>query len=191
MLLIFDFDGTLVELEDMQNSAYDAVFRHYDIEFDIRAIKPGVSITQKMDMLETLGYSFDREEFQRMRDAWVVNNVGNYLSYSEPLQSSIKQLSRKHVLAIATNAGKEYVMRALDILEISHYFSKINTFTDYPAKPNPEIFLDCMRATGFAKDNTVIFEDSPSGIAAAEKTGATIEITTGVIDTLCKMAKYK
>lgn len=39
-------------------------------------------------------------------------------------------------------------------------------------KPNPEGFLVAMNRAGVSRKNTLIFEDSDTGIEAAEKTGA-------------------
>ena len=184
MLIIFDFDGTLVELEEMQNSAYDAVFKKYGINFDMRTVNPGVPITEKMTMLKGMGYDFDEAEFKTARDAWVVDNVDKYLEYSEELYNVFQTLYNDHIICIATNAARPYVERATEILKIRAFSSKINTIDEFNPKPDPSMFLDCMHTF---PQSTVIFEDSPSGIRAAEQTGATVEVVTGLHDTIDKL----
>lgn len=184
MLIIFDFDGTLVELEEMQNSAYDAVFKEYGINFDIRTIKPGVPITEKMAMLKDMGYEFDEEEFKMSRDLWVLDNVDKYLKFSEELYCVLQTLCSNHVLCIATNGARPYVERATEILNIKSFISKINTIDEFNPKPDPSMFLDCIATF---PQSTVIFEDSPSGITAAAQTDATLEVVTGLQDTINKL----
>ena len=68
-------------------------------------------------------------------------------------------------------------------------FDKINTATDFPAKPDPYTFFDCMRWTGNTPENTIIFEDSEVGIQCALATGCTTIRVNDVQHTVQEMKK--
>ena len=70
---------------------------------------------------------------------------------------------------------------------ISEFFTKINTATDFPAKPDTTTFVDCMKYTGSSLATTAIFEDSPVGIQCAKATGAMVIEVDGVEDTIKKI----
>ena len=100
------------------------------------------------------------------------------------------RLSKKYKLCLATNATEIFIQRSLETMRISNFFTKINTATDFPAKPDPVTFFDCMRYTGSAPSTTVIFEDSPVGIQCAHATGATVIKVENVEDTIKKLGDF-
>ena len=68
-------------------------------------------------------------------------------------------------------------------------FAKINTATDFPAKPDTTTFIDCMRWTNSTPEDTIIFEDSEVGIQCALSTGARVIRVTDVNHTIEEMKK--
>ena len=88
---------------------------------------------------------------------------------------------------MASNATELFVHRSLEILQIKHLFVKINTATDYPAKPDTTTFEDCMTYTNSNYMNTLIVEDSPVGIQCATATGCQVMEVTISADTIIKL----
>lgn len=181
MLIIFDLDGTLVKLDDLQFAAYDATLAYFDIDYDLRHMGLGSSIYKKMDKLKSLGYDFDTSEFKVYRDQWVANNVGYYLEYSSELFSEISRLATHHVLCIATNAGRPYTLSVCDILKITPFIKVINTIDEFKPKPAPDMFINCIEK--YTMD-AIIFEDSDTGISAALQTNAQLIQVTSPSDTI-------
>ena len=75
-------------------------------------------------------------------------------------------------------------------MDCRQYFSKINTATDFPAKPDTTTFYDCMRYTGSGPATTAIFEDSLVGIQCATATGARVVEVSDVWDTIEKTKDF-
>ena len=100
----------------------------------------------------------------------------------------VKRLFRKEVLNIVTFAKEQGILLGLasssamkDILSVlnSHnlveQFDLIVTGEDFTAsKPDPEIYLYSLQKLGITADQTIVIEDSPSGIAAAKAAGLTV-----------------
>ena len=96
---------------------------------------------------------------------------------------------------MASNATELFVYRSLEIMQLhrrgdgNQVFTKINTATDFPAKPDTTTFFDCMRWTNTTPENTIIFEDSPVGIQCANATGCAVIEITDVLHTIEEMKK--
>ena len=75
-------------------------------------------------------------------------------------------------------------------MQIRQYFTKINTATDFPAKPDPVTFFNCMEYTNSNPQNTAIFEDSLVGIQCARATGAHVVEVENVSDTIEKLKDF-
>lgn len=184
MLIILDLDGTLIETSEMHNMAYDHVFNIMNIEFDIRSVPAGVSITDKIKMIKTLGYDFDDDEFKRIRDEYVTKNLHKYVKFNKELCEVLKELSTTHIVAISTNANYSFTEQVINILEISAYISKVNTIDSFPPKPDSYTFHNIIQTFNVPRSNTVIIEDSQMGIKCARDSGATVKPTKGPEDTV-------
>jgi beta-phosphoglucomutase len=169
--LIFDLDGTLVDCKELHQQAFriavntvcqaEVAYRDTEVE--------GLPTREKIKYLQARGFQLDAERVNTLKQAYTQENIHAFVKYSPELANKMRILSEKYRLCVASNATQEFVYRALDILQIIRYFSLINTATQYPAKPDPLTFVDCMTACGSSPYNTVIFEDSEVGLTAARK----------------------
>lgn len=83
--------------------------------------------------------------------------------------------SRGIPMAIATASGKANVDFFIGNLGLAEWFSPERIVFDdgsHRGKPHPDLFLAAMRRLSLAPADCVVFEDSASGIAAAENAGA-------------------
>jgi HAD superfamily hydrolase (TIGR01509 family) len=85
----------------------------------------------------------------------------------------LSELSINHQLAVCSNAIKSSVTEMLDLAGISSFFDLIlgNDEVQNP-KPAPDIYLKAMEELSCNPDKTIIIEDSPHGIKAAQSSGA-------------------
>ena len=85
-------------------------------------------------------------------------------------------LKQKNVLyTIATASGKFNVDFYFSHLKIGEYFDIKKVVFDngkIKGKPNPDMYLKAMKVLNTKPEDTIIFEDSYSGIDAAERSGA-------------------
>lgn len=188
--IIFDFDGTLADCKQLHQTAFrNAVLSVCpDAEYDDELLE-GRPTREKIRILHTLGYQFNGDKLNEIKQAQTQQQLPTYVEFNPQLKQELERLSKKYKLCLATNATQAFVDRSLEIMQIAHVFTKINTATDFPAKPDPITFLDCMRYTGSAPTTTVIVEDSPVGIQCAHATGARVIEVQDVDDTIRKIAK--
>lgn len=173
--IIFDFDGTLADCKELHQRAFrNAVetlvpgAEYADEEVEGRPTR------EKIRILNTKGYSFNKEKLNDLKQAQTQEQLERYISFNNELYELLGNLSFKHRLCVASNATELFVHRSLEIMQIKEFFHKINTATDFPAKPDTTTFFDCMEYTGSTPENTVIVEDSPVGIQCAKATGCRV-----------------
>jgi beta-phosphoglucomutase len=77
--------------------------------------------------------------------------------------------------AVATSAPVENLDFVMDALNIRHYFDALlnESMVKHP-KPDPEIYQKAMAMLGVEPADSVIFEDSMTGIQAAKASGASV-----------------
>jgi len=195
--IIFDFDGTLADCKELHQTAFrdavielcsEAKYKDEDIE--------GRPTREKMRILHTMGYEFNDDKLNEIKQAQTQDRLKEYVAYNEELCTEMIRLQKKYKLCVASNATDLFVHRSLEIMQLhrrgdgNQVFTKINTATDFPAKPDPYTFFDCMRWTNTTSSHTAIFEDSIVGIQCALSTGAEVIRVSSVNDTINKMREY-
>lgn len=181
---IFDMDGTMID----------------NIIFHVRAWR---------DFLSGLGIEMTEAELDRRNHGTIGEVLrrilGNHLSDAEILElgeqkeSRYRDLYRPHLklipglhsfldeaqqlgipMALATSAATPNIDFVLDGLKIRSYFNALIGGNDVEfGKPHPETFLKAAQHLGYLPNRCLVFEDTLSGIEAAQKAGMkAIAITT-------------
>jgi beta-phosphoglucomutase len=193
--IIFDFDGTLADCKELHQTAFrnavlelcpNAEFKNEDVE--------GRPTREKIRILHTMGYEFNGDKLNNIKQAYTQQHLEEYVKYNNELYNEMMRLKSKYKLCVASNATELFVLRSLNIMRMVTdtgipVFDKINTATDFPAKPDTTTFFDCMRWTGSTPEDTIIFEDSIVGIQCALNTGAKVVRVTDVQNTIQEMKK--
>jgi len=182
-LVVFDLDGVLLDFCEVHYEALnDAIDQVAGSDFCIsreehESMYNGRSTRAKLVMLaEKKGLSptlFDKI-FDR-KQTLTANAVAR-VSPSPVLQSMLTQLRGKgYQVVCATNCIRATLDAALAALGISDLFTFTVSNEDVRApKPDPEIYTLCHQKAGVSAHDTVIFEDSPIGLAAARASGSRV-----------------
>ena len=174
-LLIFDMDGTLFDTSESNYQAYhDAAERlGYEIEHD-RFMKVFAGRNYK-EFLPLFGIT-EPEELKDIHDF----KKAHYKEYipcikkNDALFRLMDELKAGRKLALATTASRVNTMDVLEHFKASGYFDCILTQEDVSRlKPDPECYLKIMEEFKTSPKDTIIFEDSEAGFAAASASGAT------------------
>lgn len=171
--VIFDFDGLLVNSEDVIGACWVKTCEHFNITYPKGFFDNIVGVSKDVTYRELLDYMddvVDEETFFNQRAAFIAEEVelGNV-----KLMPGVKVFLDKLRLAnipmfIATSSSNTWPENITTRLNIRHFFSKIYGYEDVTAvKPNPELYLKVIEENKLDKLSTVIFEDSLSGITAA------------------------
>jgi HAD superfamily hydrolase (TIGR01509 family) len=190
MLVIFDCDGVLVDSENLDSEVLVQCFAEEGIsitehEIDLRF--RGKSVPDCVQLAKTiLGESLlwkNKKENEKETDTgifWRKKQLRCLEVYQQKLQAIpgvvdvIKQLTEKQIpICVASNGKHEKMAITLAKTGLLDFFGKnIFSFEDVKqGKPAPDLFLHAANTMGVSPENTVVIEDSLSGIKAALAAG--------------------
>lgn len=178
--LLFDLDGILIDAcewhylslnEALVNLGYRPI-EHQDHMENFNGLPTKV----KLDILITRGHILS-EEAVKLWQIKQSNTLRIIRENSKPDNDKIWMLSnfRRHGYKIGcvTNSIRETATAMLEGTGLMEHLDLLITNQDIThPKPNPEGYLVAMQKLGLDPRHTVIFEDSPKGLEAAEKSGA-------------------
>src|SRR5581483_2469146 len=176
-LLIFDFDGLILDTETAAFQNWTDIYRSYGAELPLsvwaRCIGTSHHAFDVYEHLETqVGRKLDRAELKRKYK----EREQELLEGLEPREGVIeylKEAQRQRIaLALASSSDQNWVMGHLSRLGLAECFHSIRTSNDVThVKPNPELYELTLTFMGVTPDRALAFEDSPNGIMAARSAG--------------------
>jgi len=181
-LIIFDLDGVLVKTKQIHFEALNEALSKINPKFCINKadhlnIFDGL---KTRDKLNTLSDSFGLPRHTH-DEIWETKQkiTSEKLSDLKPNLKLIKVFTwlQSHNMKIAccSNAIRKSVCSTLCRSGLIHFFDYIlsNEDVDNP-KPHPQMYWDAMSYFKTNPENTLIIEDSPNGLLAAQRSGATV-----------------
>ena len=176
--VIFDMDGVLVDTELYYMQQSIAWLREEEgIVLPAETFLAAVGAagdTRWNIMREHLPTSWTRE---RYRDAFRAYLAAHPINYTKMLFQGVRQALETlkkggYRLAVATSSPIEKAKDMLESCDMQHFFELVLTQNDITAtKPDPEIYLTCLKKMGLTADMCVVVEDSSIGIQAAKRAG--------------------
>lgn len=174
--LIFDFDGTILDTEQAEYTAWAETYARYGGELTLEAYLPCVGTTDPVfDLyahLEAQIGPFDREAFDRERQ----KRLHALLAELRPLPGVLERLEEARSLglrrAVASSSSAPWVLGHLKRHGLDGFFEQVIT-REYVerTKPDPALFLKAARALGAAPAECIAVEDSLNGVRAAKAAG--------------------
>lgn len=178
--LIFDMDGTLIDNMEYHKQSWIALFKHHKLTLDYDTFDQHY---HKGSLVEIMGRLFPtikhKEELFR---------IGSYkeVLYRTLYQPHVKaiaglysfldlQLQKKRPMGIATMGDQhniDFIFKALKLKDYFHSTTGGHQVTH--GKPHPEIFLTAAQKLNTAPEECLVFEDTRSGIKAAQAAGMSV-----------------
>jgi HAD superfamily hydrolase (TIGR01509 family) len=178
-LIAFDLDGVLIETKEFHFKALnEALGKEYEISLSEHlSIYDGLKTTRKLELLsENKGLPIDLHS-----KVWEdkQKRTLEYLSNIEPNQELIECLSKLsqdgYKIACCSNSIRKSVLTILSRLGIISFFDYIVSNEDVKnGKPHPEMYWKAISNFSITPKQTLIVEDSPAGLLAAELSGSNI-----------------
>lgn len=183
-LIIFDLDGVLVEAKEIHFDSLNLALKDIDEKFvisweDHLRTYDGLKTYDKLNLLHKFkGLSLEKDIIEKIfNDKQVytlqaLSNLSRNLKFIDLFQN-LKLNGYK--IACCSNSVSKTVNLALEKLGIIEYFDLVlsNENVKY-SKPHPEIYWKAMSYFGALPSDTLIIEDSPTGLTAAFRSGAKV-----------------
>ena len=173
-LVIFDLDGILVETKSIH---YESLNKALDPQFAINwdehlLTYDGLKTNQKLEMLH-IKKGLPQELFKQVWDKKQYYTLKSLkeLKPSPQLQVCMDLLIQSgYKLAVCSNSIRKTVLTVLSRLDIIDRFDLILSNEDVQnSKPHPEIYWKAISMMGCLPEETLIIEDSPFGLLAANR----------------------
>lgn len=192
MIVLFDLDGVLLNTEIHYTRFWNEEGLKYVNIPDFGHVIKGQTLVQIFERYFVGPLYGMRDKMEAIIDEFERNMPYDFVPGAEALLTGLKEAGVHMAIVTSSNAKKmENVYRAHpELPEIMDQILKSGDFTK--SKPDPECFLKGMELLGAAPEETIVFEDSIHGLAAARASGAyVIGLTTSnpreVIEPLCDM----
>lgn len=176
--VIFDFDGLIVDTESPIYQSWVELFHEHDeaFPFEVWATIIGTSDLEHFNpfgMLEgKLGRKLDRETLapRRLKRELELVNAQPILPGVIEMIADVKETGLK--MGIASSSDSKWVIGHLTRLGLIRHFEVIHTSDDVErTKPDPELYTLALNSLGLKPDESIVFEDSPNGVTAAQRAG--------------------
>jgi phosphoglycolate phosphatase len=167
-LILFDFDGTLVDSQALIGTAMDEAFTHCGLAppplSEVRRVV-GLRLEEAVDRLlppdrsptsvEAVAAAYRRAFFRLRSDP----------DHLEPVFAGVPEvltdLNRPEVfLGIATGKSRRGLTASLDRHGLAHHFVVLKTADDGPGKPHPAIVEQAMDELGVTPAETLLLGDT-------------------------------
>jgi HAD superfamily hydrolase (TIGR01509 family) len=180
-LIIFDLDGVLIDTKNIHyeslNLALLEIDQKYKITIDEHLKKyDGLKTNQKLNMLtqeKGLPQSLHKQIWNRKQELTL--NMLEDIQVNNNILDCLKSLSKNYKLVCCSNSIRKTIFVILNRLKIIEYFDLIISNEDVVnSKPHPEMYWKAMSCFGFTPEETLIIEDSPHGLLAANRANTNI-----------------
>ncbi len=174
-LLIFDFDGTIVDSSPIHARAFNEAFAPFGIAVDYSRIA-GLKTDAAVDKVAgEAGLALDEE-----RRAFLISDkreraLGMVEAELQSIEGSLdflRQARERWAVALCTSGSRPTIEAALRQVGLTGWFDPLITAEDVVnGKHDPEGFLKALRHHGAEPAEALVLEDAPSGLAAADAAG--------------------
>jgi HAD superfamily hydrolase (TIGR01509 family) len=181
-LIIFDLDGVLFDGKklhfDALNEALEEVGSEYILKWNEHLSKyDGLKTTKKLEML-TKEKKLPVDQYDKIweRKQYITLQALKNIVPDKQLIHCMENLTKQgYKIACCSNSIRKTILTVLSKLDIIEYFDLIISNEDVDhCKPHPEIYWKAISKLSFLPEETLIVEDSPYGLLAANRSGANI-----------------
>lgn len=178
-LIIFDLDGVLVKAKNIHYEALNkALGEKYSIEWNEHLSKyDGLKTKEKLEILSK-EKGLPKESYEKIwkEKQRITIELLSQIKEDTNIKSLIKNLSnRGYNIAVCSNSIRRTVLTVLSKLNIIEFIDLILSNEDVQnSKPHPEIYWTAISKLGVLPEQTLIVEDSPTGLLAASRSRSNI-----------------
>jgi len=172
-LLVFDWDGTIIDSASAIVECIREAARDSGIEIPSRE---RAAHTIGLGMHDALRFAVPDLPAERYPD-FVAHYRKHFLARQDTMQlfagmrELLDDLSKKHLLAIATGKSRRGLDRALEAGELRSYFRASRCADETNPKPHPAMLLELMEELNSSRTETLMIGDTSHDVEMARAAG--------------------
>ena len=177
--ILFDIDGTLIDSDPIHVAVFADLLAEHGQEIDEAFYLEHVHGRLNADVFAELLPDEDPEAMSDLKEAEYRRRLERHSDIDRRVPGVTAFIGRCEglglKLAAVTNAPRDNAPASLAAVGLADRFETLVVAADVPrGKPAPDPYLEAMRRLGVTPERCLIFEDSPSGIAAGLAAGAQV-----------------
>jgi beta-phosphoglucomutase len=189
--LLFDLDGTLLHSDPLHTAVFIELFaargRTIDDAFYLREVHG----RQNIDIFTEHFPDEDPHVLSDAKEAAFRDRLGTSATPTPGLLDLLDMAEDKGwPMAVVTNAPRQNALVMLRAIGLEHRLTTLIIGDEcVRGKPDPAPYLRAMQTLGVTANQSIAFEDSPSGLQAAKASGAlAIGIRSSLLDAALRAA---
>jgi len=166
--ILFDLDGTLIDSMTQHYKAWSEVLHRHGKQIGIEDFfaLEGMNIYQLMTKITSITSPEIIKSLIREKDEIFIENF-NFILYHGVLELVEKLKTKKYQLGIVTASSKYRFEKTIPDEFRSNFSAVVTSDDEGPGKPDPWPYLCGVRKINSVPKHTLVFENSPLGIASA------------------------
>jgi phosphatidylglycerol:prolipoprotein diacylglycerol transferase len=173
-VLLFDFDGTLMDTEPVVQHGLKEVIKNHD---------PSIEITDAMansfvgpPLTETFGRFFKEEMIQDLIDEYRALSNAMHATHVKPINHAVEILeelkAQGYTLGVVSSKIKETIYFGMDMFDMRKYFDVVLGLDDVKKhKPSPEGIFKACQMLGMSHDSVVYVGDTAIDVVTGANAG--------------------
>ncbi|MDD5331907.1 MAG: HAD family phosphatase [Candidatus Nanoarchaeia archaeon] len=174
--VIFDFDGVIINTEKPKFKSLKEKALKYGYKINNNQFNNFIG-KKRGSYIKEMFPNIPKKDLEKILSEVRKNFHQNIKKY--PLIKGIKSLIKylkfnKIKIAITTGTNKKEIMKILKLYGINKFNLIVSGMEVKSSKPNPECYNITLKKLKLRPGEVIVIEDSPAGVIAAKKTGATV-----------------
>jgi HAD superfamily hydrolase (TIGR01509 family) len=175
--VVFDLDGLMIDSEPLALEAWQVSLAPYGAKLTDELYRALIGLSHEVSLrlvVEQTGTTIYTEKFDREYHENLLALIDS--DRLKPMPGLLPLLddleARGFALGVASNSTSRHVQLATARLGIARRFGCMVSAEEVPVgKPAPDVYLEAASRLGVDPARCLAFEDSPSGVQAAQRAG--------------------
>jgi HAD superfamily hydrolase (TIGR01509 family) len=180
-LVIFDCDGVLVDSEPISNGVLAEMLAEQGLEMSLAEARARFQGLLLSEVLESAERMLGRALGADWLEEYVERRAAVFAAELRPVAGAgelVREVAGAGVpVCVASQGSLAKTARSLALTGLDPLFAPGARFSAEQVprgKPHPDLFLLAAERMGAAADETVVVEDTPSGVMAGRRAGMTV-----------------
>jgi HAD superfamily hydrolase (TIGR01509 family) len=175
--IIFDCDGVLVDSEILTAEFEADLLARFGVHLSPEVIKERFAGRTARGQWLELAVEYELrlpEDFFQVRKRYAMENFARRLKPVSHVPETLPRLTQ--MLSVASNSEEDMLYHKLGVTGLTGFFGDRVLSVNHVArpKPAPDLYCEALAKVGIPRLETLIVEDTPTGITAAVSAGVSV-----------------
>ncbi len=173
--LVFDLEGVLVSTDKLKYESYRRALDRLGTDLSFKFYKTLIGLSRMATCQAIVDHCRLRVSAKELADLREAEQPAVFAERGVEVVAAARKLlavlpRERFKLGLVSSSTRDRVSRALEVMDFD--FDAVVSGEGLRPKPSPDVYLQCFKELGVRAAETVIFEDSENGVAAAVAAGA-------------------